>query len=133
MDEGIAGYVSYTELLESEYRGDVQAWHELQLEIVRKAIADGTWMSIGSILTKKNWEDAEVAKPGLALAEAYVIVTYLASEYGLDKCVSIYKAVTEKGAEGALSSGIQLNFGQLEIAVKAWLEEMASAPSGTGT
>ncbi len=126
MDAGVASYVSYIALRESVYQDSVQAWHELQFEIARKARADGKWAQIYQLSRLASWDAVEASNPGLALAESYVVVSYLAEKYGLDKCIAIYRATNNLGtAEGALVGEIDLTFGQLEIAVYLWLEETA--------
>ncbi|MCL2149333.1 MAG: hypothetical protein FWH51_00095 [Dehalococcoidia bacterium] len=133
MDEGVAGYMSYIALRESAYKDSVQAWHELQFEIARKALAEGTWVDISGLseyMRSSNVSYANSAwesKPELALAESYVVASYLAATYGLDKCISTYKGLNDHGgsAESTLVSNIGLTFGQLEVAIRAWLAETA--------
>jgi len=124
MDAGVASYVTYIALLESSYEDSVRAWHELQFEIARKAIAEGRWAQIYRLSLVTSWDALEASTPGLALAEAYVVVSYLVEQYGLEKCIAIYRAANKlETAEGALVSEIGLTFGQLEVAIYAWLEE----------
>jgi hypothetical protein len=127
MDEGVAGYLSYVAILETGYRDNVEAWHELQFEIARKALAEGRWIPISAISLEKDWNAAEIASPGLAFAEAYVLVNYLVTNYGLDRCISIYQLVSHNGyvAESALDSQIGLVFRELETVLQEWLEGTA--------
>lgn len=132
MDEGIAGYVAYLSLSDSAYRECIQAWHELQFEIIRKAIGEGKWIAISGLSRENDWNTAEASSPGLAFAEAYVTVNYLVSKYGLDRCVAIYARVKDYGtivggAESALFSETGLTPGQLEVSIRDWLA--AGAPN----
>ena len=88
MDEGVGGYVSYMVLGKSAaYKDSVAAWHHSQLEIARRALAEGKWLRLKNISYVYDWNLASAASPGLASAEAYVVVSYLVSAYGLEKCV----------------------------------------------
>lgn len=127
MDEGVAAYVTYRSLCESAYNDNIQSWHELQIETVREAINDGKWIPIRDLALANNWNAAEMSKPGLALAESYVVVSYIAATYGLDRCISIFNAVKQYGgsAEPALVNRLGLTSEQLEINVREWLAETA--------
>jgi len=134
MDEGVAGYMSYVALRESLYRDDIQAWHELQFETARKAQAEGKWISIDELSSENGWNIAEALRPGLAFAEAYVVVNYLVANYGFDNCIAIYKNVrySDYNAEKAMSSTIHLMFRELESALREWLAETDSVIPGSG-
>ena len=118
----MAGYVSYTSLRDSMYRDSVAAWRKAQLDTVRRAVAEGRWLQLKNISYAYDWNLALVSSPGLAPAEAYVTVTYLAETYGLDKCVGTFMAVSHSASvETAVSLNFGLSMDELEAAVQGWL------------
>jgi len=119
-------------LLESGDKDRVQAWHELQFEIVRKAKAEREWVPISEFSSAfgfTNWNMLESSNPGLPLAEAYVAVSYLVSEYGLKACVSIFTGAKSGSPGSALASNTGLTFAQLELAIDGWLSGMDAPPA----
>ena len=123
MDEGVGGYVSYMVLGRSAYKDSVAAWHRSQLEIARRALAEGKWLRLKDISYAFDWNLASASSPGLASAEAYVVVSYLVSTYGLEKCVFTYQDVGHSGdAELEVSTNFGITFDQLEAAAQAWLK-----------
>ncbi len=102
---------------------EVAAWHKAQLAIAREALTSGKWLEVINITYMYDWNLAESTNPGLAPAESYAVVSYLAEKYGLEKCISTYQAVSHNGgsAESGMSSIMGLTFEQLEAGVKAWL------------
>ncbi len=118
----MAGYISYMSLKESAYQKSVADWHESQLELVRKALADGKWLKLKDISFAYDWNLSLSASPGLAAAESYLVVSYLATTYGLDKCASAFMAVSHNASvEGAVYANFNLNLSEIEAAAQAWI------------
>jgi hypothetical protein len=123
MDDGVGNYVYYTKFRKSVYEAEVAAWHDSLLAVAFEALEADKWLSISDITYAYDWNLAEFANPGLAPAEAYAVVSYMAETYGLEKCVAVFQEVSHNGgsAEGGLASVLNLTFEKLEAAVEAWL------------
>lgn len=123
MDEGVAGYVSYVSLKDSEFGDNVDSWSARQIQMARDALSQGTWIPVSSLAYLYDWNLAEASAPGLASAESYVIVSYLVETYGMDKCVTTFQTVSHNGgsAEGGLSMIIGISMEQLDKAAREWL------------
>ena len=123
MDEGVGNYIYYTSYRNSATGTEVETWHRAQLAIARDALASGKWLKIMNITYMYDWNLAESTSPGLAPAESYAVICYLAEKYGLEKCISTYRAVSHNGgsAESGMSSTMGLTFEQLESGVADWL------------
>ena len=123
MDDGVGNYVYYSALRKSSSGADVAAWHKAQLKLVREALAAEKWLKIINITYLYDWNLAESSSPGLASAESYAVVSYMAETYGLDRCIKVYETVSHNGgsAESAMSSVLGLTFEKLEEGVRSWL------------
>jgi hypothetical protein len=122
MDEGIAGYVSYTALMDSAYADEVAAWSDAQFALVRQAQASGGWLDLLSISTRADWNAAQAQYPGLPVAEAFVVVKYIAENYGLEKCTAIFIDVSHYGnVSGAVSKVLDISIAELQTAVQKWM------------
>ena len=123
MDDGVGNYVYYSAFRKSASGVNVAAWHKAQLNIAREALASGKWLKIIDVTYMYDWNLAEAASPGLAPAEAYAVVSYMAETYGLERCIKVYETVSHNGgsAESAMSSVLGLTFEKLEAGVRTWL------------
>jgi len=127
MDEGVAGYLTYTLLQDSAHQAEVEAWHERQMDMARRALAEGRWLKLRNISYAYDWNLTEADNPGLASAEAYVVVSYLMANYGMDKCIYTFIAVSHTSS---VESAVFVNFGisldQIEADVQTWLTATAA-------
>lgn len=120
LDEGWADYLAYEILLESELKDSATTWHQSRVSVAKKALNENKWFKLSQISSSSDWQTTGTGLD-LAYAESYMVVSYIVSKYGADKCIAVFKHV---GAGNSVIAAVEKELGvtldQLEAETKAY-------------
>ena len=125
LDEGLANYIAYEAVSKTKYKDSEVQWRASQIAVVSKALDEGRLFALKDTSTGEQWCPKGLGTPecGLQYAQAYVVVTYLAQTYGIDKCKAILQQMEEGlSQEVAVQKALGISLAQFEADFRSYLQ-----------
>jgi hypothetical protein len=110
LDEGLADYVSYSIMLNPKYNDSADSFAKLAVSNVKSAAKNGELRNIQLISTAQQWHASNYGTSArdLQYSESFVITSYMAEKYRIEKCFGILKSMYKGESQ---TSAIYTNLG----------------------